>query len=209
MPIEFTQTAGTDTATWELRVRPLGSDASVGQHPPWKAARLRRWTPRFALLVCDSEANADEAGAIISRMDEIGKDNWTAGFAGDASEFLKRAFGREDFITEVRKQYQDIKVRSAVQNLPPGVASDKDIELVLAPWPNDTSNFDLVRKKLEAIQRVEQGRAAYRLFESEWMASKGQRNGLQRAWLETNGAKQVTESNRNSELDKPYKVITE
>ena len=63
MPIEFTQTAGTETATWELRVRPVGSDASDGQHLPWKAARLRRWTPRFALLVCDSEAKADEASA--------------------------------------------------------------------------------------------------------------------------------------------------
>ena len=54
---------------------------------------------------------------------------------GRCQWFLKRAFGREDFITEVRKQYQDIKVRSAVSNLPPGVASDKDIQLVLAPWP--------------------------------------------------------------------------
>ena len=46
-------------------------------------------------------------------------------------------------------------------------------------------------------------------YSSQWMATKGRRNGMQRAWLETSGAKQVVESKANSDLDKPYRVITE
>jgi hypothetical protein len=140
----------------------------------------------------------EETGAIISRMDEIGEDNWLAGVAGKGSEFIKNVMGTEDFVTAVRKQYSDIKVRSAINNLPPGVASDRDIQLVLEPWPEDTSNWKLIRDKLEAIQKLERGRAEYARFESRWLASKGTRRGLQDAWLETRSAKEVTSQNESS-----------
>ena len=49
----------------------------------------RRGVRRQSIAAADeqfsAQANADEASAIISRMDEIGRDQWVAGFAGDAS----------------------------------------------------------------------------------------------------------------------------
>ena len=148
-----------------------------------------------------------ETGGIIQRMDEIGEANWLAGVAGKGSEWIKSVMGTEDFVTSVRKQYSDIKVRSAINNLPPGVASDKDIQLVLEPWPEDTSNWRLIRDKLEAIQRVEQGRAEYALFESSWLAEKGSRSGLQKAWLQTKRGSETSKSNQ--EAKKPrYEIVT-
>ena len=98
-----------------------------------------------------------EIDSILGGLDEIERrGGMQSGVAGDVVEVVKDVFGTEDYTTQIRKQYEDIKVRSAIQNLPPGVASDKDIELVLAPWPDATSNPDLIRAKLEAIQRVEQ-----------------------------------------------------
>jgi hypothetical protein len=149
-----------------------------------------------------------ETTGIIGRMDEIGSDNWLAGYAGKGSEFIKNAMGTEDFVTAVRKQYSDIKVRSAINNLPPGVASDKDIALVLEPWPEDTSNFQLIRDKLEAIRKVEEGRAAYSAFESNYLATKGSRSGLQSAWLQTPRGSATAKANQAAKEPR-YKVITQ
>jgi hypothetical protein len=143
--------------------------------------------------------NANEALGIIEQMDSIGKENWGAvGIRGEASEFYKAVTGTEDFVSTVRKNYQDVKVRNAISNLPPGVASDKDIELALSPWPESTSDFDFIKRKLEAIARLEEGRAAYSRFESQWIATNGRRNGLQDAWSKTETAQRVKATNTPS-----------
>lgn len=150
-----------------------------------------------------------EVDSILGGLDEIERrGGMQTGIAGDFSEVAKDVFGKEDYVTEVRKQYEDIKVRSAINNLPPGVASDKDIELVLAPWPDGTSNPELIRAKLEAIQRVERGRAEYALFESNWLAEKGSRSGLQSAWLNTARGSETVRANQEGKKPR-YKVITE
>lgn len=141
------------------------------------------------------QGNARGARGVIDRMETVGKENWTSGYAARAGEFVKEVFGREDFVTGIRKEYQDIKVRNAISNLPPGVASDKDIELALSPWPNDTSNYGLIKEKLEAIERIENARYEYRTFEGSYIESNRGRNGLQSAWNETATAKRVAVDN--------------
>lgn len=140
---------------------------------------------------------ASEARGIIDQMDSIGEDGWSSGLRGEASEFYKDVTGTQDFVSTVRKNYQDVKVRNGIKNLPPGVASDKDIELALSPWPEDTSDFNFIRRKLEAIERIETGKAEYARFESEYIArNQGRRNGLQSAWEATEQAQTVKSSNR-------------
>lgn len=141
------------------------------------------------------QGNASGARAVMDRMDMVGEENWTAGYAARAGEFVKEVFGREDFVTGIRKEYQDIKVRNAISNLPPGVASDKDIALALSPWPEDTSNFKLIRDKLEAIERIENARYEYRTFEGTFIEGNRGRNGLQSAWNKTATAKRVAIDN--------------
>jgi len=140
---------------------------------------------------------ASEARGIIDQMDSIGEDGWASGLRGEASEFYKDVTGTQDFVSTVRKNYQDVKVRNGIKNLPPGVASDKDIELALSPWPDDTSDFNFIKRKLEAIERIETGRAEYARFESEYIArNQGRRNGLQSAWEKTEQAQTVKSSNK-------------
>ena len=140
---------------------------------------------------------ASEARGIIDQMDSIGEDGWASGLRGEASEFYKDVTGTQDFVSTVRKNYQDVKVRNGIKNLPPGVASDKDIELALSPWPEDTSDFNFIKRKLEAIERIETGRAEYARFESEYIArNQGRRNGLQSAWEKTEQAQTVKSSNK-------------
>lgn len=137
------------------------------------------------------EGNANGARTVINQMDQIGENAWTSGIQAKAGEAWKYFTGTEDYVTSVRKNYSDIKVRNAINNLPPGVASDKDIDLVMEPWPEGTSDFGFIRRKLEAIAKVEEGRAAYRRFEAEYLAKNRKRDGLARAWAETDHAKRI------------------
>lgn len=139
---------------------------------------------------------ASEVQGIMRQMDEIGPEGWSSGLQGEASEFYKAVTGTEDFVSTVRKNYQDVKVRNGIKNLPPGVASDKDIELALSPWPEDTSDFNFIKRKLEAIERIERGKAEYALFESNYIAENGRRNGLQNAWSQTEAARSVSAENK-------------
>ena len=141
------------------------------------------------------QGNARGARSVLDQMELVGPDNWTAGYAAKGSEFIKSVFGREDFVTGIRKEYQDIKVRNAISNLPPGVASDKDIALALSPWPEDTSNYALIKDKLEAIERIENARYEYRTFEGSYIERNRGRNGLQSSWNDTSTAKRVAEDN--------------
>lgn len=141
------------------------------------------------------EGNASGARTVMSQMDRIGEDAWTSGIQAKAGEAWKYFTGTEDYVTSVRKNYSDIKVRNAINNLPPGVASDKDIELVMEPWPEGTSDFNFIRRKLEAIAKVEEGRSAYRRFEADYIAKNRKRDGLARAWAETEHAQRINGEN--------------
>jgi hypothetical protein len=144
------------------------------------------------------QGNAQGARSVLDSMEVVGEENWTAGYAAKGGEFIKSVFGREDFVTGIRKEYQDIKVRNAISNLPPGVASDKDIALALSPWPDDTSNYALIRDKLEAIERIENARYEYRTFEGSYIERNRGRNGLQSSWNDTSTAKRVAEDNERA-----------
>ena len=59
----------------------------------------------------------------------------------------------------VRTQYRRIRNSLAVQNLPPGVASDKDIAMVLEGFPSDFSNYEEMRKYISAMERAARKRS--------------------------------------------------
>ena len=141
------------------------------------------------------QGNANGARTVANQMEEIGEANWTSGIQAKAGEAWKYFTGTEDYVTSVRKNYSDIKVRNAIGNLPPGVASDKDIDLVMEPWPEGTSSYEFIKTKMEAIANLEDGRAAYRQFEADYLAKNRKRDGLAKAWGETEHAKRIAAAN--------------
>ena len=52
--------------------------------------------------------------------------------------------GNENKVSELRQQYRAIRNTAALGGLPPGAASDKDIEMAMSGFPTDTAN--LLRK---------------------------------------------------------------
>lgn len=127
--------------------------------------------------------NEEDLDSIINTMDELGEENWGAtGFAGEVGEKWKELTGTEDATTMARKTYDKIRTTRAIQNLPPGVASDKDIELVMKPFPKGTMNYQELRKYMEQLKRGEQKIREYNNFSSRYLSNKGKRDGMVEAW---------------------------
>lgn len=110
------------------------------------------------------------------------KDEWTAGMQGKLGEEWKELTGAQDKVTAVRTQYRRIRNSLAVQDLPPGVASDKDIEMVLEGFPSDFTNYEQLREYVTAMERAEQKIRAYHRFESNYLSTKKTRTGMANAW---------------------------
>jgi hypothetical protein len=81
-----------------------------------------------------------------------------------------------------RKQYEGIKTTRAIQNLPPGVASDKDIELVLKPFPTSFTNYGELQDYLRKLKRGEQKIQEYNNFSARYLSNSGMRDGMIDAW---------------------------
>ena len=106
-----------------------------------------------------------------------------AGSAGVIVDKFKKLSGNTDEQTRVRTKFREITNKLTMANLPPGVASDKDIELARSGFPDETwAAEDIVSymkgmAKIEALTSEEnEARALYMVendgidagFEAEW-----------------------------------------
>lgn len=130
----------------------------------------------------NAEWRAQDIANLGTQMDEIGEEAWNAGIAGQVSEAWKQATGTENVQSMVKRKYDGIRVSKAISNLPPGVASDKDIELALAPFPTKFTNYEQLRGYVRALERAEEKLAAYSRHASDYVFSNGTESGMLEAW---------------------------
>ena len=129
-----------------------------------------------------SEQRYDDIVNLEYQMDQIGEDAWGTGAPAQAKEQWKKFTGTEDPESMARKAYDRIKVTKAIGNLPPGVASDKDIELVLQPFPTSFTNYEQLREYLAGLRRAEQKIMELNNFRSNYIKENRTEAGLPEAW---------------------------
>jgi len=105
-----------------------------------------------------------------------------SGKIGEWTETLKGITGDEDAVTLLRKEWNQLRVSSAIQNLPPGVASDKDIELVMSAFLPDFANATAVASFMRGLAKIEELNAEYYEFKSDFLSRTQSPIGLGRAW---------------------------
>ena len=128
--------------------------------------------------------NIDAIDGVLSVMDEVGEEGWAVGYKGELGEKWKELTGTQDPVSMARKQYEGIKTTRAIQNLPPGVASDKDIELVLKPFPTSFTSYGELQDYLRKLKRGEQKIQEYNNFSARYLSNSGMRDGMIDAWDE-------------------------
>lgn len=129
----------------------------------------------------DSDVAVSELLSVASEFDQLDQDT-AAGFAGKAREALRGFLGAEDDITRLRKRYNQIKNNQVMQNLPPGVASDKDIEIAMSGFLKDTANPQTAASFLRGLAKMEKINGEFQAFKADWLSREGNPRGMFKAW---------------------------
>lgn len=139
-----------------------------------------------------AQANAD-SGRYLTLAEKIRNSKMNGGIQSSWGEFIKEQTGNQDEITALRKQVMQIVNSEAIKGLPPGPATDRDIELVRSPFPTEKASPEYVANWLEAISRLNQKRAEFSEFKADFISKNGtfrgkDRGSLVKAWKESQKA---------------------
>lgn len=94
--------------------------------------------------------------------------SWGAG--GSAAEWLKKATGSQDAVTALRQEYTRIATTGVLKMLPPGPASDKDIQLAREGVPPATASPQVMAGYLRGMAKLAAYDAAMNSAKAEWVA---------------------------------------
>jgi hypothetical protein len=151
--------------------------------------------------------SAFKASANVSRYNNVAEQmvavDPASGVVAEWTEKYKQLTGQEDAVTELRKDWNNLRVSAAVQNLPPGVASDKDIELVMSAFLPEFANPETVASFMRGLSKLEGIKAEYHEFESDYLSRNGTGVGLNKAWL---GRLENVAPAESEQTDKPKRM---
>ncbi len=105
-------------------------------------------------------------------------------FGSSWPEKMKELTGQQDAVSELRRAYQEIRSSQAINNLPPGVASDKDIELALSGFPAKDANGPYISQFLRGLSKMEEARKNFAEFKTQYISENGSERGMLKAWRE-------------------------
>ncbi len=131
-----------------------------------------------------AEADMARMTVIADGFDEAARSGIFAGrVAGGLNEWAKGLLGTEDAVTQLRTEYEQVKNKAVVQGLPPGVASDRDIEIAMRGWPSSTSNPAYIASFLRGMQKLRALDMAQAMHEAQYIdRNNGQKGGMLQSW---------------------------
>jgi len=116
---------------------------------------------------------SNAAAKYTTLADQIRKTNMKAGLLGSWNETLKKAMGSQDEVTSLRQQAMQVVNSEAINALPPGPATDRDITLARAPFPADSANGEYVANWLGAVARLSAKKAEFEDHKAHFIAENG------------------------------------
>lgn len=88
-------------------------------------------------------------------------------------EWIKGQTGNQGAMTQLRNEYTRIRNSQAIKMLPPGPATDKDIELAMKGFPSETADSKTIASFLRGLAKMNQRDAAYQQMQAEWVNQVG------------------------------------
>ena len=93
--------------------------------------------------------------------DIINAEEFKGGAYASWEEAYKEFTGNTDAVSLLKTRYRGIRASAAVNNLPPGAASDADVRLALSGVPPENANAETVAQFLRGLAKLEAEVAAY------------------------------------------------
>lgn len=105
-----------------------------------------------------------------------------SGVGAEFDEFIKEFTGEEDAVSQIRARYKKLRNEIVVQNLPPGIASDIDIQIAMEPFPKATSSTKFVSGFLRGMAKMETFKAAQAMYNRDYLTHNRNIDNKERFW---------------------------
>ena len=115
---------------------------------------------------------AEELAANFEKYDPVG------GLQGSFIEFAKEVSGQQDVISALRTEASRLTTGAAVDALPKGPASDKDIALVLKGVPPANANAEYFASYARGVAKMQKAEAEYKREELNWLSKNRSYQGF-------------------------------
>lgn len=129
-------------------------------------------------------------------------------FGGSWGETYKDITGQQDWKSQLRKDYAQVRSSEAIRNLPAGAASDADIAMALKPFPSDNASGAEIASFLRGLAKLSEYNAHYNSFKASYISENGSERGMLDAWKKEVGEKGITPETPVRDLGKPKESET-
>ncbi|HAO1070763.1 TPA: acyltransferase [Escherichia coli] len=121
----------------------------------------------------DAAASRNAADSMTTLADTLEKEMPTPGLFGNAENMFSKLTGQDNYLRDMRIRFNQLANAQATKLLPPGPASDKDIEFARKGIPSETDNPMVMARWLRGMAKMESNNAKFNEFRSEWMSANG------------------------------------
>lgn len=129
-----------------------------------------------AVSAAAAKQQAGQFNALATNLERLGGGY---GAFSTANEFFKKSTGTQDYLSQLRQEYTRLRNSAAVQSLPPGPATDRDIALVLEGFPPPTADARTMAGFMRGMAKLQDITASVEGAKVDWLA--GNRGNLTRA----------------------------
>ena len=142
---------------------------------------------RAVILDAQQAAEASETNVYtMTRLAEQYEANPpSAGILGSAVEAWNDTLGTQDEQSRMKTEFQNIVNTGIINSLPPGVASDKDIEMARSGFMNKNWNSDQIAQYLRGMAKLSAFNTERDNLKAKWVSeNRGDISGFNEAWRE-------------------------
>jgi hypothetical protein len=131
-------------------------------------ADTRKLVNESAVTAAASKQSADQYNDLAKRLEAEG-----GGYGAftSARDYLNKALGTQSSLTQLRQEYTRIRNSAAVKSLPPGPATDKDIELALKGIPPENADARTMASFLRGMAKLQDIEASVNNAKTDWLAN--------------------------------------
>ena len=122
---------------------------------------------------------AGEAYTLAMQLEQM---PFEGGVQGRMGETFRNLTGSQTAADELRKRFRAIRGSQVVKNLPPGAASDTDIQLALAGFPDDNWGSDKLQSYLRGMAKITEIEADFHRFRAEYIGENNSSAGFISEW---------------------------
>lgn len=151
------------------------------QQAAQKAEELKSSAPKLSVnmekaldsAVGDAAASRSSAASMEELATRWATEKPTAGMFGSAQSTWNKMTGSDTGLRDLRIRTSQFLNSQALKYLPPGPATDRDVELAREGVPTNMDDPTLISNWLKAQARNEKRAAAYNDFRAEWISAQG------------------------------------